>query len=77
MKPGKAHRVRRVDPAFATAHGGIPWDHVYGMRNRIDHDYLEVDLDVVWQTVMTDLPPLRLRVAKLLASLSSGPPGHS
>ncbi len=28
------------------------------MRNRLIHAYFDVDLDVVWQTVKNDLPPL-------------------
>lgn len=30
-----------------------------GMRNRINHDYLNIDLDVIWDTVHHDLPVLK------------------
>ena len=36
----------------------IPWREIIGMRNRIVHDYLGVDEDVVWEVVTGDLPPL-------------------
>ncbi len=36
----------------------IPWRLVSGMRNRLIHAYFEIDLDVLWSTVITDLPPL-------------------
>ena len=39
---------------------------MYGMRNRIVHDYFEVDLAVVWQTVHKDLPVLRKQIESLL-----------
>jgi uncharacterized protein with HEPN domain len=39
---------------------------MYGMRNRVIHDYFEVDLAVVWQTVQQDLPALRDQVLALL-----------
>ena len=39
---------------------------MYGMRNRIVHDYFEVDLEVVWQTVQKDLPALRKQIEALL-----------
>ncbi len=55
-----------VDPQFTIEHADIPWDLMYGMRNRIVHDYFEVDLEVVWRTVQQDLPTLRLRVFALL-----------
>jgi uncharacterized protein with HEPN domain len=43
---------------------------MYGMRNRIIHDYFEVDLDVVWQTLQGDLPVLRSQIVQLLERLS-------
>lgn len=36
----------------------IPWIQIVGMRNRLIHAYHEVDLDVLWHTVIDDLPPL-------------------
>jgi hypothetical protein len=55
-------RFRAADPQFAAEHPDIAWDLIYGMRNRLVHNYFEVDLEVVWRTVKQDLPPLRLRV---------------
>lgn len=57
-----AGKIRAVDPQFVANHPDIPWDLIYGMRNRLVHNYFEVDLEVVWRTVKQDLPPLRLRV---------------
>ena len=37
------------------------------MRNILIHDYDEVDLDIVWETVQRDLPPLVSRLEKHLA----------
>jgi uncharacterized protein with HEPN domain len=42
---------------------------MYGMRNRIVHDYFEVDLEVVWQTVHRDLPGLREQIVALLGDV--------
>lgn len=61
-----ANKVRSVDPDFAAQRSDIPWDLMYGMRNRIVHDYFEVDLEVVWQTVQRDLPVLRKQIETLL-----------
>jgi uncharacterized protein with HEPN domain len=30
-----------------------------GMRNKLIHDYMDVDLDVVWKTIEVDLPLLK------------------
>jgi uncharacterized protein with HEPN domain len=39
-------------------HTDIPWSDIIGMRHRLTHAYFDIDLDVVWQTIKGDLPPL-------------------
>ena len=65
-----ANKARLADPNLQGSALEIPWDVMYGMRNRIVHDYFEVDLDVVWQTIQRDLPELRPRIVQLLARIS-------
>jgi uncharacterized protein with HEPN domain len=50
--------ARRVGPESRQRHPQIPWSDVIGMRHKIVHDYLDVDFDVVWEVVTTDLPEL-------------------
>ena len=44
----------------------IPWPRIVGMRNRLIHGYEEVDLDVVWDVVTDDLPPLIAALERIL-----------
>jgi uncharacterized protein with HEPN domain len=44
----------------------IPWPDLIGMRNRLVHTYFEIDLDVIWETVHRDLPPLIFELRKIL-----------
>lgn len=67
-----ANKVRSADPDFASRHSDIPWDLMYGMRNRIVHDYFEIDLGVVWQTVHRDLPILLRQITSLLNQVANG-----
>lgn len=46
----------------------IPWEDIVAMRNRLIHSYFDVNLDIVWQTVTKELPPLVTQLEKLLAS---------
>lgn len=48
----------RISSETRTAHPEIPWSDVIGMRNRLVHDYLHVDLKRVWDTARNDIPPL-------------------
>jgi len=61
-----ANKTRMADPTFTAGAPHIPWDAMYGMRNRIVHDYFEVDIEIVWQTVQQDLPALRKQIKELL-----------
>jgi uncharacterized protein with HEPN domain len=58
--------IRREYPEFVKAHSDIPWQLIYGMRNRVIHDYLYVDLESVWQTIKKDIPELEKQLLKLL-----------
>ncbi len=58
--------IRREYPEFVKAHPEIPWQLIYGMRNRVIHDYLYVDLENVWQTAQRDIPELGQKLLEIL-----------
>ncbi|MEJ7694293.1 HepT-like ribonuclease domain-containing protein [Daejeonella sp.] len=37
----------------------IPWREMSDIRNRIIHHYFGVDYDIVWDSVITDIPMLK------------------
>ncbi|CAG0934109.1 MAG: hypothetical protein EFKGCFLK_01112 [Rhodocyclaceae bacterium] len=46
-------------------HAAIPWDAVVATRNRLIHGYFDINLDIVWDTVTVDLPPLLAELRKV------------
>lgn len=44
----------------------IPWQQLYGMRNRIVHGYAGVHMQIVWDTVAEDIPKLNAELDKIL-----------
>lgn len=48
------------------AHAEIPWKEIVGMRNRLIHEYLDVDVQKVWQTVKEDIPKLIEKIQPLV-----------
>jgi len=50
--------ARRVSPQLREKHPHIPWSEIMGMRHKIVHDYMDVEEDVLWSVVTTDLPDL-------------------
>ena len=48
----------KLTPAFKEANKIIPWQAIKGMRNKIVHEYGDVELDVVHQTITEDIPEI-------------------
>ncbi len=48
----------RLTDDFKARHQSIPWRAMKGMRNRIVHQYGDVDLSVIYDTVTHDIPTL-------------------
>ena len=43
---------------FRSAHTGIPWKNLIGLRNVVVHGYGHLDVETVWATVTEDIPEL-------------------
>jgi uncharacterized protein with HEPN domain len=43
---------------------GVPWPSIVGLRNRLVHGYDNIDLDIVWQILTTDLPLLVVELSR-------------
>ena len=48
----------QLSPECKGKHPGLPWPLIVGMRNRLIHEYFNVDLAVVWETARNDIPKL-------------------
>ena len=51
--------VRYLSEDIVGKYSAIPWKQVKAMRNIAAHGYEEFDIDVLWQTLKSDLPNLR------------------
>jgi uncharacterized protein with HEPN domain len=52
-------------PDFVVEHPEIPWRDIRTMRNRVAHQYFEVDVETVWLTVKIKIPELLRDLASL------------
>ncbi len=57
--------VKKLDDSFMQAHTDIPWRAIYGLRNRIVHDYEGVNLTLIWDVITEDLPALTEQLKQL------------
>lgn len=60
-----AESSQRLSESTKAIASNVPWRAISGFRNIIVHDYLGVDLDMVWQVVSSDLPLLHAALLKI------------
>ncbi|MGN0526273.1 MAG: DUF86 domain-containing protein [Acutalibacteraceae bacterium] len=53
-----SENTKGLSEKFKTSKSHIPWSAIYGLRNRIVHDYGSVDLNVIFDTLKNDIPEL-------------------
>ena len=41
---------------------GVPWKNVKGMRDKVVHDYPDIDIDLLWDTLVHGLPAVRTAI---------------
>lgn len=57
--------ANKIDTEFEKAHSDIPWRIMYGLRNKIVHDYEGVNFILIWDIIKNDLPDLNNQLEKL------------
>lgn len=63
--------ARHVSPEIQRQHAEIPWANIVGMGHKVVHDYLDVDEDIIWAVVTSDLPPLLANLERIVPPDSS------
>ena len=58
--------ARNVSDQFQNKYPKLPWAKMIGIRNKIIHEYFNVNYAIVWDTVKDDLPSLKKTIKKLL-----------
>ncbi len=57
--------TKKISKEFTQSHPDVPWQDMAGMRDKLIHDYIDVDLDVVWKAIETDLPLLKELISSI------------
>lgn len=58
--------ARNVSDEFKKKQSKLPWGKMIGIRNKIIHEYFNVNYSIVWDTITEDLPPLKKAIKKIL-----------
>jgi uncharacterized protein with HEPN domain len=51
----------------------LPWREIIDMRHRLVHAYYDINMEILWQTIAKDLPPL---IKVLQQAAGPDPGGH-
>ncbi len=62
---------KNISPSVKESHPEIVWRQIAGMKNKLTHQYFGVDLEVVWKTVESEIPKLKVQIQKIEAELQS------
>ncbi len=54
--------INRLSPEFVQSNPQIPINAIRGMRNRVVHEYKEVDIKILWEVTQTNIPQLSEQV---------------
>lgn len=60
--------INRLSEEFKSQHSQIPFNEIRGMRNRVVHEYNEVDCDIIWEAIKYDIPQLLEIISSLISS---------
>ncbi len=58
--------AKRVPKAVRIRYPNVPWRQMAGMRDRLIHGYANVDLEIVWRTVVEDIAAAQPAVLAML-----------
>lgn len=50
--------TKKLPPELREAHPELPWRYMAAFRDKLIHDYFEVDLQLVWATAQQEIPKL-------------------
>lgn len=59
-------RIRDKFPDFYEQHHSDEWHKLIGLRNIISHGYREVDFDIIWDIIDSQLTDFKTSIANLI-----------
>ncbi len=62
--------AKRVSPETRERESAIPWNAIIGMRDKLAHDYDDIESEFLWRTARNDLPPLARQLERALTTPS-------
>lgn len=61
--------ISRISDGLRQRHPEVEWRNIAAFRNVVVHDYLGLDLNLIWDVVEKDLPELKAKIAAIVAAM--------
>jgi len=58
--------TKQVDEATRQKHPQVEWRNMAGMRDRLIHDYVGVDYEIVWDVIQNKVPALSQEIQQII-----------
>ena len=61
--------IKQLSPGLRARHPDVPWKQMAGFRDVLIHNYMGINLRIVWDAITINLPPLKLAVQEALREM--------
>ena len=58
--------VKRVPNSIRENHPNVAWRQIAGLRDRLIHAYFDIDIDIIWDVVQSELPILKSEIQRIV-----------
>ncbi len=59
--------MKRISPEFKQQHPEIAYREIIGMRNKLVHDYDNINIQLVWSVIQTNIPELIAQLETIIS----------
>lgn len=63
--------TKKIPNDMRAEYPDIPWKRMAGMRDKLIHDYFGVDLEIVWEVINNELPPIEPLIRRVLDDIGT------
>jgi uncharacterized protein with HEPN domain len=59
--------TKKLSDKIRSSYPDVPWRNIAGMRDKIVHDYIEIEYQTVWDVIQKDLPQILTQIGQILS----------
>ncbi|MCO6497876.1 MAG: DUF86 domain-containing protein [Chitinophagaceae bacterium] len=59
-----------ISPETKEKFNEVEWKQITGLRHILVHEYFGVDINLIWQIIVVDIPILKVKVQNVISSLN-------